>query len=290
MSGTTGASPLICPRVIPLARPITLRTLYEAGVVSSMPHGIKLLGAVRPNGSSYIAARATPLPIDTAVMLQGADRFVAKVDVEVTQASASAIAAIEKNGGRIVAGALASVVCVAPCMTHRPRSVSAPSCCSLLQRPCTALHPAAAPLRSAAALAAAVAAAGRRLLCARGQAGVPVCRGARALLLRSAAVTALHSLSCGLLQRRSSSPSCAGAWTLACRWPTQRRSCRSSQVWCCCREWEGACALHSWPSLPLSAGGPVHKAAAMGLEPVTHAGLERLQGSAAAAPDAQVLA
>lgn len=35
---------------------------------------------------------------------------MAKVDIEVTQASASAIAAIEKNGGRIVAGALLGTV------------------------------------------------------------------------------------------------------------------------------------------------------------------------------------
>ena len=36
--------------------------------------------------------------------VQGSDRFMAKVDIEVSEVSASAITAIEKNGGRVVSG------------------------------------------------------------------------------------------------------------------------------------------------------------------------------------------
>lgn len=60
---------------------ITMRTLLEAGLVSGIEYGVKLLGG-GAGGS-----------------------FVAKVDIEVTQASEAAIAAVEAAGGSIVSGA-----------------------------------------------------------------------------------------------------------------------------------------------------------------------------------------
>jgi hypothetical protein len=85
-------------------RPITLKSLYDAGIVSSMKHGIKLLGKV----SLAVCLRCNSMRQNPCFLyvIQGADRFVAKINIEVTQASGSAIEAIEKAGGTIVAGAL----------------------------------------------------------------------------------------------------------------------------------------------------------------------------------------
>lgn len=63
---------------IDAGKKITMKTLLDAGIVSRVEHGVKLLGS-------------------------GADRFTARVDIEVSQASASAIAAVEKAGGRVKA-------------------------------------------------------------------------------------------------------------------------------------------------------------------------------------------
>ena len=57
-------------------RTITMKEMYDAGLVTRIRHGVKLLG-------------------------QGADAFHLPVDVEVTQASKSAIAAVEQGGGSI---------------------------------------------------------------------------------------------------------------------------------------------------------------------------------------------
>lgn len=58
--------------------PITMRDLVEAGVLRRVRHGVKVLG-------------------------RGAEAFTAPVALEVSAASASAIAAIEKAGGSVVA-------------------------------------------------------------------------------------------------------------------------------------------------------------------------------------------
>ena len=57
-------------------RTITMKEMYDSGLVTRIRHGVKLLG-------------------------NGADSFKLPVDIEVTQASKSAIAAVEQQGGSI---------------------------------------------------------------------------------------------------------------------------------------------------------------------------------------------
>jgi large subunit ribosomal protein L15 len=64
-------------KLTPAAGTVTMRTLVEAGVLSRVKHGVKLLG-------------------------RGAERFVAQgLRLEVSDASATAIAAVEKCGGSV---------------------------------------------------------------------------------------------------------------------------------------------------------------------------------------------
>lgn len=60
------------------SKPITMRDLVECGLVHKVEHGIKLLGGKTPEL-----------------------KFGARIEIEVTQASESAIKAIEANGGRV---------------------------------------------------------------------------------------------------------------------------------------------------------------------------------------------
>ena len=57
-----------------------MKTLLDSGIVSSIENGVKLLG-------------------------EGGPSFAARIDIEVTQASGGAIAAVEAAGGRIKSGA-----------------------------------------------------------------------------------------------------------------------------------------------------------------------------------------
>lgn len=57
-----------------------MKTLLDSGIVSAVENGVKLLG-------------------------EGSASFVARMDIEVTQASGGAIAAVEAAGGRIKSGA-----------------------------------------------------------------------------------------------------------------------------------------------------------------------------------------
>jgi large subunit ribosomal protein L15 len=61
---------------IDTTRTITIKDIVDSGMITRMKHGVKLLG-------------------------RGADSFTAKVDIEVSQASQSAIEAVEKSGGKI---------------------------------------------------------------------------------------------------------------------------------------------------------------------------------------------
>ncbi len=86
-------------------RKITLKTLRDAGVVSKgLKHGIKLLGTVTAVvpvlhcRSFGLRFTFTP-PLQK--IIQGAESFLAKVDIEVSRASHSAIVAVEAAGGSI---------------------------------------------------------------------------------------------------------------------------------------------------------------------------------------------
>lgn len=61
---------------IDASKTITMKQLYDSGIVGKIKHGVKLLG-------------------------NGSDTFDKKIDIEVTRASQSAIDAIEKCGGTI---------------------------------------------------------------------------------------------------------------------------------------------------------------------------------------------
>lgn len=163
--------------------------------------------------------------------VQGSDCFVAKVDIEVTQASASAIAAVEKNGGRILAGECRRPPVPDPARRHapRPRRLRRRS---LLQRRLPARVAAAAPPAAAAPFPAALPGAGRRLLRVGGEARVPLGGGAAAAAAgagppcpspRPHASPLRTLLRCNWL-------SCGGGSRRGCRRARQRRSCRSSQV------------------------------------------------------------
>mmetsp|Transcript_5783 Transcript_5783/g.18403 ORF Transcript_5783/g.18403 Transcript_5783/m.18403 type:complete len:244 (-) Transcript_5783:54-785(-) len=61
---------------IDASQPITLKTLHDSNIVGKVKEGIKLLGT-------------------------GSESFTAKVDIEVSQVSKSAIEAVERNGGSV---------------------------------------------------------------------------------------------------------------------------------------------------------------------------------------------
>ena len=61
---------------IDTTRTITMKDLVDSGLITRIKHGVKLLG-------------------------QGSETFNTKVDIEVSQASQTAIAAVEKSGGQI---------------------------------------------------------------------------------------------------------------------------------------------------------------------------------------------
>lgn len=98
---------------IDASKRITMRTLLDSGLVSGIEFGVKLLAT-------------------------GPTAFTAKVDIEVSQASAGAIAAVEAAGGRVVSGAWAAGGCGvggAPgegklCGCCRPRALRQSSRCS----------------------------------------------------------------------------------------------------------------------------------------------------------------
>lgn len=63
------------------SRRITMAALYHAGLLSAIPHGVKLLGRGAPGFAAAVAG--------------------VHLDIEVSAASASAIAAVEAAGGRV---------------------------------------------------------------------------------------------------------------------------------------------------------------------------------------------
>lgn len=73
---------------------ITMKVMLDSGLVSDIRHGVKLLGRGSPLSTAS----------QNAAISGGAGVLAAKgLDIEVTQASASAIEAIESLGGRVTA-------------------------------------------------------------------------------------------------------------------------------------------------------------------------------------------
>ena len=77
-----------------VSRPITMYHINKAGGLGNVKQGVKLLGNV--------STRTLKLLQMTYKLLQGAEWFNCKIDIEVSRASQTAIEAIERQGGKVV--------------------------------------------------------------------------------------------------------------------------------------------------------------------------------------------